>query len=255
MDEVSRLAELKRYQVLDTENEPVFDDVVRLAGSAFGAAISAISLIDDDRQWFKARVGIDASETPRADAFCAYAILAKDILIVSDASTDARFSSNPLVSGAPFIRFYAGVPLTSPGGYNLGTLCIIDPKPRQHFRTAERKQLANLADIVMVQLNKRVAEYERRTQERRHAGLKGVISSYGVKPTAIDIINISERGAMIKCPEKSLPKGEEIILNIGKTIIVATVAWAKDEMDGLAFHRTLSPDELQGLNRQLKAHS
>jgi GAF domain-containing protein len=120
-EEVSRLAELKRYKVLDSDPERVFDDLVRLASSLFRTKSSVISLIDDDRQWFKARQGVDFCETGRSEAFCAHAILSKEVMVVLNASEDPRFCANPLVVGPPFIRFYAGAPLTSPRGFNIGT--------------------------------------------------------------------------------------------------------------------------------------
>lgn len=118
--------------MLDTGPEPAFDDLTRLASMICDAPIALVSLVDTDRQWFKARVGIDAVETPRRVAFCAHAInQPQDVLVVSDSFADARFADNPLVTGAPHVRFYAGAPLVAPGGLPLGTLCVIDHKPRQ----------------------------------------------------------------------------------------------------------------------------
>jgi hypothetical protein len=251
-EEVSRLAELKRYRVLDTDPERVFDDVVKLASSLFRTSSSVISLVDDDRQWFKARHGIDTCQTGRSEAFCAHTILSKDVMVVPNAREDPRFSTNPLVVGPPFINFYAGAPLSSPKGYNIGTLCIIDTAPRKTFGGQDRKHLKSLADIAIAELNKRIAEYNRRDGERLRSGLEGVLSSYGIRPTVIDVVNVSARGAMIQCRGLLVPKGEEIVLSIGKIVIVATVAWANEDMDGLTFHRDLSPAELATLTRQAK---
>jgi sigma-B regulation protein RsbU (phosphoserine phosphatase) len=126
---------------IDSSEETAFDDIVRLAAETFDVPIALISLIDGDRQWFKARVGLQARETPRAHAFCAHAIEVQDkVLVVEDATSDPRFATNPLVTGDPNIRFYAGAPLVTRSGAALGTVCIIDTKPR----TADRKQLETL---------------------------------------------------------------------------------------------------------------
>lgn len=161
-DERDRLAELVRYRVLDTAPEPVFDETVKLARSLFGVSTSVVSLIDDDRQWFKARAGIDACGTGRSEAFCTYAILSDDVMVVPDARADPRFAANPLVTGAPFIRFYAGAPLTTPAGYNIGTLCIFDPAPRpEGLGALDRRHLAMLARIVIERLEMRRIQLER----------------------------------------------------------------------------------------------
>ena len=129
-DEEQRLAELRRLEILDTEAEPAFDDLARLAAEICGCPIALVSLVDNQRQWFKARVGIDAVETPREVAFCAHAILQSGTFEVPNARLDARFADNPLVTGRPFVTFYAGQPLETSSGHNLGTLCVIDTRPR-----------------------------------------------------------------------------------------------------------------------------
>ncbi len=126
-DEERRLRALRRLRVLDSLPERLFDDIVLLASEICGTPIGLISLIDTDRQWFKARVGLDATETPRSHAFCAHAIMAPDQLMsVADATRDPRFAANPLVTGDPNIRFYAGAPVVTPEGEALGTVCVID---------------------------------------------------------------------------------------------------------------------------------
>ncbi len=130
-DDISRLAALADYRVLDTGAEACFDNLTELTAKIFGTPISLVSLVDEHRQWFKSHRGLDVSETPREYAFCDHAIRADDTLMVPDTWVDERFSHNPLVLGDPHIRFYCGVPLRTPEGHGLGTLCIIDRQPRQ----------------------------------------------------------------------------------------------------------------------------
>lgn len=144
-DETRRLAALQSYRILDTLPDPHLDRLVKLAGELCGMPIALLSLVDSDRQWFKARIGLEASETPRDYAFCAHALHSAEPLVVPDASTDSRFCDNPLVAEAPGIRFYAGVPLLTPGGQALGTLCVLDRQPRQlsEFQLSALRVLAS----------------------------------------------------------------------------------------------------------------
>ncbi|NJL01514.1 MAG: GAF domain-containing protein [Spirulinaceae cyanobacterium SM2_1_0] len=131
-DEDARLNTLFRYQILDTLPEQAYDDIVKLAACICETPISLITFIDHQRQWFKARQGLEMAETPRSSAFCAHAILDPyRTLIVPDVTQDARFANNPLVTGDPYIRFYAGTPLLVEDDCSLGTLCVIDRQPRQ----------------------------------------------------------------------------------------------------------------------------
>ena len=143
--ESSRLQALRSLSVLDTDSEPEFDALVAAAAGVCGVPIAFVSLVDQDRQWFKARHGMDICETPRDVAFCSHAIRSpNETMVVADALQDSRFSGNPLVSGEPFIRFYAGVPLTDSVGHALGTLCVLDNKPH-HLSEGQLAELRRLA--------------------------------------------------------------------------------------------------------------
>ena len=160
-DEDRRLRALRRLRVLDSLPEQLFDDIVLLASEICGTPIGLISLIDTDRQWFKARVGLDATETPRSFAFCAHAILAPDdVMNVPDAARDPRFAANPLVTGDPNIRFYAGAPVVTPEGEALGTVCVIDTVPRE-LTSAQRAALQALARQTAALLQAREMTLER----------------------------------------------------------------------------------------------
>ena len=148
-NEINRLQALRALGVLDTAAESCFDEIVRAAALVCKVPISLISLVDEHRQWFKARVGLAAAQTPRDIAFCAYTILSPDTMLeVSDATKDQRFSENPLVTGDPNIRFYAGFPLSDVNGFSLGTLCVIDREPRV-LDNWQREVLSTLARQVM----------------------------------------------------------------------------------------------------------
>lgn len=129
-DERERLRKLSSLNVLDTVPEERFDRITRIAKRLFDVPIVLVSLIDKDRQWFKSCIGLDVKETGRDISFCGHAIHQKEVFVVEDASLDARFNDNPLVTNEPFIRFYAGYPLILQDGSALGTLCIIDRNPR-----------------------------------------------------------------------------------------------------------------------------
>jgi phosphoserine phosphatase RsbU/P len=142
-DEAERLIDLRALELLDTPPEERFDRIVQLARGVFGVPIAYIALVDADRQWFKAKCGISAVQTGRAESFCGHAILGEGPMIVPDATLDDRFHDNPLVVGSPHIRFYAGYPLAGPNGHNVGTLCLADTQPR----TLSEQQLGVLESL------------------------------------------------------------------------------------------------------------
>ena len=154
--EADRLAALRRYRILDTEPEQRFDDLVLLASHVCGAPMAAITLIDSDRQWFKARLGVSVSQTSRDVAFCAHAIQQRELFVVPDALRDARFRDNPLVRAEPNIRFYAGAPLVTPEGHALGTICVLDREPRV-LTDAQKAALEALKRQVIALLELRVS--------------------------------------------------------------------------------------------------
>ncbi|GEA05128.1 hypothetical protein KUL17_40250 [Alteromonas sp. KUL17] len=164
-NEDERLAELLSYDVLDTEAEQLFDDLTALASQICETPIALISLIDPNRQWFKSRVGLDAEETSRDIAFCSHAILQSDVFEIPNATLDPRFHDNPLVTGAPDIRFYAGAPLITPSGHAIGTLCAIDSKPRKLTET-QKASLQTLSKSVVahLELKRKNRELERTSQ-------------------------------------------------------------------------------------------
>lgn len=150
-NEAVRIQALQDLKLLDTAPEERFDRLTRLAKRLFNVPIALVTLVDKDRQWFKSCVGLDATETPRDVSFCGHAILKDELLLVRDAREDERFHDNPLVTGDPNIRFYAGYPLTVPNGNKMGTLCLIDTKPRE-LDDEERALLRDLAGMAEQEL-------------------------------------------------------------------------------------------------------
>src|SRR5438445_3199027 len=166
-NEKQRLKVLWQYSVLDTMPEEIFDDLTELAARICEAPVAMITLVDEDRQWFKAKVGVSINETSRDISFCAHAITQPGLFIVPDATRDERFAKNPLVKSDPKVRFYAGAPLVSPDGYALGTLCVIDKVPRE-LRPEQKQALRILARHVVSQL-----ELRRRSNQLANARKEG----------------------------------------------------------------------------------
>ena len=178
VNESERLDALHSYQVLDTDPEQAFNDLVQLSAFICGTPISLISLVDDERQWFKARVGLNTVQTAREHAFCQYAMLANDVYEVPDAAADSRFSQNPLVTGDPHIRFYAGAPLVTPEGHPLGTLCALDTVPR-HLTTDQREALRVLARQAMAHLELRRMNIQLEDERQKLEGVLRMANSTG----------------------------------------------------------------------------
>lgn len=203
-DEPKRLAALRRYGILDTPPEPAFDDLAKLASEICGTPMALVTLIDEDRQWFKARVNVHGTETSRDIAFCAHTVMGKDLLVVRDAREDGRFSHNPFVTGEPGIRFYAGAPLVAPDGSSVGSLCVADSHPRE-LSPHQAEALRALSRLVVAQM-----ELKRRiTEERERAD------------------------HVIRLQERSLSAADQVIQKQERTLSVAlsqlpAIVWTTD---------------------------
>lgn len=197
-NEVSRLKALHEYSILDTLPEDEYDDITLLASQICQTTIATISLIDDNRQWFKSKVGLSVDQTSRADSFCGHAINDPDaILTVKDSRLDSRFYDNPLVVGEPNIIFYAGVPLVSPAGLALGTLCVIDDKPHELSKGQLRalKALSNQV-VSLLELRKSKMRLEKLTAdlEIRNAELEKFahVAAHDIKSPLNNISSLTE---------------------------------------------------------------
>jgi GAF domain-containing protein len=186
MDEFARQRALDTYRIVDSLPDAAYDDIVRLASTLCGVPMALVSLIDRERQWFKASVGFEVSETRRDEAFCDHAIRSPDALMeVVDAHADARFADNPLVVGGPQIRYYAGVPLVTPGGAPIGTVCVLDREPRA-LNPQQHDALASLARLTM-----NLLEGRHRERELERAAL---LASVPVEPMAASAPAVEARG-------------------------------------------------------------
>ncbi len=217
--ERDRLAALDRYRILDSAPQEEFDDIVALAAQICAMPIALISLVDEKRQWFKARIGLEPTQTPREMAFCAHALDQHDVLVIEDATQDARFIDNALVTGDEHLRFYAGAPLKTPDGYTLGTLCVLDREPRE-ITPDQQRALQRLARLVMTQLELRQALNQQREDERRHRLILDSALDYG-------IITMDLRGLVT-----SWSRGASHLMG-----------WSEEEMCGRACDDFFTPED------------
>ena len=227
--EASRLAALHSYEVLDTLPEESLDDLTKLAAHICGVPIALISLIGQGRQWFKSRVGLEVAETPLDVSFCAHALHQSGLFIVSDASKDPRFARNPLVTQDPHIRFYAGAPLISPEGEALGTLCVIDHRPR-NLTGEQEEALRVLGRQVMVQL-----EARRQTREL----LAGEAERANILTSSMDAIVVMDHEGLIT---EFNPAAETIF------------GWNRDSVIGQPMDHVIIPPDLRGRHRDALGH-
>lgn len=183
-DEAGRLAALARYDIIDTGVEDEFEQIVQLVQRVFGTPIAAVTLIDSDRQWFKARRGLAVAETPRQSSLCHHTIASADGLAVEDALADPRFAATALVTGDPHIRSYLGAPLRTPDGYQIGALCVISDQTRQ-FTSADREIIRRFSDIVVSQMELRLIASE--------DSLTGMMTRRAFNQAAVDAINGERR--------------------------------------------------------------
>ncbi len=209
-NEIQRLEKLRMYQILDTAAEDSFDRITRIVSETLDVPIALVSLIDRERQWFKSKQGLDVSETDRRLAFCAHAILGDELFEVPNALEEERFYDNPLVANEPSIRFYAGVPLRTPDGLNMGTLCAIDRVPRE-LTEQQRSLLEDLAKIVIDQMELRVAiktalkaaDIETRANALKDEFISNVTHELRTPLTSITgSLRLINGGAMGAIPEK-----------------------------------------------------
>lgn len=237
MSEIDRLAALEATKLLDSQAEERFDRLTRLASNALGTEVALISLIDKERQWFKSTEGTNLCETPREFAFCDHAIRNRDVMIVPDATKDDRFEQNPLVTDGPEIRFYAGAPLVTRSGHALGTLCVIDSKPRDDFSDADKQLLRDIAASVMteievVQQKQLVEDLSVVNEELRHR----MGNMYAHVSALISMVGRNEDDK-----DKLVRRLREKITTLGQTqALLAAHQWASVPMSELV-NTTLAP--------------
>jgi anti-sigma regulatory factor (Ser/Thr protein kinase) len=234
-DEAARLAALRSYRILDTRPEQAFDDLAILASHICGTPIALITLIDESRQWFKSKVGLDGEGTLRSLAFCSHAIQHHDIMLVPDARADARFRDNPFVTGDPHIRFYAGAPLVTPEGHALGTLCVVDRVPRtltadqMHALDALRRQV-----VAQLELRRNLIELEQALAERDRAEAEQAEAMAELRES---LDNVNKLGAMlpfcstcqINLVVPAVPASIQTVSE-GVTQLLRTKQWPEDEI-------------------------
>lgn len=234
-DENKRLDALSEYSILDSEAESVFDEIVALASFICGTPISTITLIDEKRQWFKAQVGLKDSQTPRDVAFCAHAILQNELMVVNDAREDKRFNENPLVLGKPDIRFYAGMPLITADGYKLGTICVIDTKPKV-LSKEQSFALRVLSNQVMKLLELRKQNIALAKMHSMHNKLLSIIGHDLRGPVkSIDgLLHLAENYGMTFEEYKELIPRLRQLVDTTDNLLFNILNWAKNQIEGKA---------------------
>lgn len=236
--EQERLKALKSYHILDSEDEVEFDEIVQLASQICESEISLISLIDESRQWFKAKVGLIQSETPRDHAFCAHAIHNVEIMEVADARADQRFFDNPLVLEDPRIRFYAGMPLETEAGHRLGTLCVIDSQPKT-LNDKQRLALKILANQVIKLMELRIKNFQMQENIEVRNRLLSVIA-HDVKGPLKSIGDLAEYMNPQEMNEEEMAEAvHEIkkVANSASELVGNILNWAKSLGQSQLAHR------------------
>ena len=222
-NERERLQELRRYAILDTPPEPAFDRITRLVAKLLNVPISIVTLVDEERQWFKSSCGVPMQETSRELSFCAHAILCNEMMVVSDLAHDKRFLDHALVKGEPHVRFYAGAPLRSAGGFNLGTLCVVDVQPRE-LSAGELEILGDLSAVVADELELRLAIRERSQLAAAifHLNSGVAITDATLTGNPISFVNPGFQDMTGYLPEEAM--GRECLLLQGAQTDLTTVA-------------------------------
>lgn len=251
--EAQRLEALHKLHILDTDAAPSFDNLVQVAASLFDVPMVLVSLVDEHRQWFKSRVGIKATELPRQGSFCTYAIDGDALFIVEDAHLDQRFIDSPFVKGPPYIRFYAGMPIRSEDGFNVGTFCLIDSQPRQ-LSEADQRHLILLARQAeqLLYLHYRTIQLALQTQQstENHARYAAIIEN-----AAAGILRIDGYGHVLQLNDSALQMlgyaREEVL---GRNVkMLMPERWASQHDGYLSAYQTTGEKHVIGIGREVAA--
>ncbi|MFT6249610.1 MAG: signal transduction histidine kinase [Cognaticolwellia sp.] len=240
-DEAGRIKELKYFQILDTVPEAAFDDFTKIASYICQTPIALITLVDESRQWFKSKVGLDATETSRDMAFCSHAILQDDVFVIPDSLKDERFYDNPLATQAPDIRFYAGAPLTTSSGHKIGTLCVIDDHPR-NIDLKQTKILQALARQVVNQLELRLAKKVASELAKTKASFLATMSHEirtplnGILGCANILLDTVKDKEHIKLTETITQCGHSLLKLVNDILDFAKIESGKIELENEAFN-------------------